>query len=108
MYKPKSRNITNRQQLSSETIISKVRGFIYNSLWHYWHDLENIRLMATLLNPRLKSMKTWSGEIRNETINNLRDEFKIWQDMVMANESVENTREEFCKFIHAFLYEKDI
>lgn len=69
-------------------IISKVQGVIYNSLWHYWHDSENIGLVVTLLDSRLKSMSAWSDEIQNETISKLRAEFKIWQNVVTADESL--------------------
>ena len=69
-------------------IISKIWRIIYNSLWHYWHDSENIGLIATLLDSRLKSMKVWSDEIQNEIINKLRTEFKTWQNVVAADESL--------------------
>ena len=42
--------------------------------------------MATLLDPRLKSMKSWSDEVRNETINKLRAEFKTWQSVIVVDE----------------------
>ena len=88
-HKHQLRSITNQQKLPSSKIISKIRGVIYNSLWHYWHDSEDIGLVATLLDPRLKSMKAWSDKIRNETIDKLRAEFKIWQNIVMADESLD-------------------
>ena len=78
IHKHQLQSITNRQKSpSSKMIISKVQRIIYNSLWHYWHDSENIGLVATLLDPRLKSISAWSDEIRNETISKLRAEFKI-------------------------------
>ncbi len=88
-HKHQLRSITNYQKLPlSKTIISKIRGVIYNSLWHYWHDSENIGLIATLLDSRLKSMKAWSDEIQNEIINKLCTEFKTWQNIVAADESL--------------------
>src|SRR6266508_4370440 len=89
-HKHQLRSITNQQKLPSSKIISKIRGVIYNSLWHYWHDSEDIGLVATLLDPRLKSMKAWSDEIRNETINKLRAEFRTWQNVVTADEPLNN------------------
>ena len=51
-HKHQLRNITNCQKLPLfKKIISKIREVIYNSLWHYWHDSENIGLIATLLDP---------------------------------------------------------
>lgn len=89
-HKHQLRSITNQQKLPSSKIISKIRGVIYNSLWHYWHDSEDIGLVATLLDPRLKSMKAWSDEIRNETINKLCVEFKTWQNVVTVDEPLNN------------------
>ena len=39
----------------------------------------------------IKINKTWSDEIRNETINKLHIEFKIWQNVVVSDELVEYT-----------------
>ncbi len=35
-------------------------------------------------------MKAWSDEIRNETINKLRAEFRTWQNVVTADEPLNN------------------
>ncbi|CAG8600260.1 9335_t:CDS:1, partial [Diversispora eburnea] len=64
------------------TIISKLRGY----LWHYWRDSEDIRLVATLLDPRLKLMSVWPDEIRKETINLPYVEFKFWQNNIVTDE----------------------
>lgn len=45
--------------------------------------------MATLLDPRLKSMKLWTEETRNNIINELRTEFKIWESIVIADKPAE-------------------
>lgn len=45
--------------------------------------------MATLLDPRLKSMKLWNDETRNNIINELRTEFKIWESIVIADNPAE-------------------
>ena len=55
-----------KKRPSNDSIISEVRKAIYTSLEHYWHDPDHIGLIATLLDPRLKSMKLWSNETRNK------------------------------------------
>lgn len=61
---------------SINTIVANLRSVIYNSLWHYWSDMDKVGLMATLLDPRLKGMDTWPEEIREQTIIELRREFQ--------------------------------
>lgn len=56
-------------------IISKLHGIIYDSLWHYWNDADEIGLISSLLDPRLKAMDTWSDEIKQQTISKLKTEF---------------------------------
>ncbi|CAG8818111.1 39698_t:CDS:2, partial [Gigaspora margarita] len=53
-----------------------------NQIWNNQEELDNesnsnrIWLMATLLDPRLKGMETWSSEIRNQTIFELCEKFQ--------------------------------
>ncbi|CAG8478142.1 7207_t:CDS:2, partial [Scutellospora calospora] len=59
--------LTTHKQFQSITpnkkIISKVGRTIYNSLEHYWHDLEYTRLTAILLDLQFKLSKTWQSTV---------------------------------------------
>ena len=55
-------------------------------MWHYWQDLEDIKLLATLLDPRLKSMNAWPNTLQTKTIGKLWDEFQIWKETTIADE----------------------
>ncbi|CAJ0751880.1 11530_t:CDS:2, partial [Entrophospora sp. SA101] len=84
-----SRNIKQLKAQSSQQIISKVKGIIYNLLWNYWSDSEKIGLMATLLDPRLKLMEVWSNETREQAIKKLCTEFNTWQIKVVNDDFLE-------------------
>ncbi|CAH1760274.1 6185_t:CDS:2 [Entrophospora sp. SA101] len=84
-----SRNIKQLKAQSSQQIISKVKGIIYNLLWNYWSDSEKIGLMATLLDPKLKLMKVWSNETREQAIKKLCTEFNTWQIKVVNDDFLE-------------------
>ncbi|RHZ87383.1 hypothetical protein Glove_37g47 [Diversispora epigaea] len=44
--------ITQKEPANSvNSIISRLRGIIYDSLWHYWNDADKIGLVASLLDP---------------------------------------------------------
>ncbi|CAG8638936.1 23274_t:CDS:1 [Cetraspora pellucida] len=61
---------------SINTIVAKLHNVIYNSLWHYWPDTDRSKLIATLLDSRVKQIDIWPDKIQEQAIIKLYNEFQ--------------------------------
>ncbi|CAB4390311.1 unnamed protein product [Rhizophagus irregularis] len=60
---------------------------IYNSLFVYWNEPIMIGLLASLLDPRLKTLSNWDEETRNKAKTELMHQFKELIDLNLVQSS---------------------
>ena len=61
---------------------------IYNSLFAYWNEPIMIGLLASLLDPQLKTLSNWDEEIHNNAKTELMHQFKKIIDSNLAQSSL--------------------
>ncbi|CAG8774517.1 38862_t:CDS:2 [Gigaspora margarita] len=74
--------------LSNFDLIEKeFKNAIFNSLEKNWYDFYEIRLVATLLDPRTKKMISFTSREREKARMKLRDEFEKLQRLIISSNS---------------------
>jgi hypothetical protein len=71
-----------------------MRQTIYDSLFIYWDRPIMIGLLASLLDPRLKALSTWSEDIQNDAKAELKHQFKELIDSNSQTPSSPNNLEQ--------------
>lgn len=89
-----------RHQTRSKTVASTIqpaqdvleimKQTIYNSLFVYWNEPKMIGLLASLLDPRLKTLSNWDEETRNKAKTELMHQFEKLIDLSSVQSSSSN------------------
>ncbi|CAG8515621.1 24498_t:CDS:2 [Racocetra persica] len=72
-------NIVNQNEdytYTKQIILWTLKHTIYSSLFDYWSELIMVGLLASLLDPQLKTLASWSDEIQEIAKNELTHQFK--------------------------------
>ncbi|GBC14992.2 zinc finger BED domain-containing protein 1-like [Rhizophagus irregularis DAOM 181602=DAOM 197198] len=71
----------------AQDILKIMKQTIYNSLFVYWNEPIMIGLLASLLDPRLKTLSNWDEETRNKAKTELMHQFKELIDLNLVQSS---------------------
>ncbi|CAG8787318.1 9187_t:CDS:2, partial [Racocetra persica] len=69
-------------------ILERVRKAIYDSLFEYWENLLQIRLLATLLDLCVKHLQIFDNNIQNDAISELQFQFKTLMQNSKKNTNI--------------------